>query len=112
MDTVKCRALLEALRLGSFSAAAEELGYTASGLAKVINSVEQELGVAIVKRTNRGIELTEDGKLMMPVIQSLANDHERAFQISSQIKGLTVGTINIGAYYSIAASWLPEIVKV
>ena len=43
MDTKKIRALLTALDTGSLTAAAEELGYTQSGLTHMMNSLEDEL---------------------------------------------------------------------
>ena len=35
MDSEKCRALVTAVELGSMSAAAQQLGYTASGLSLI-----------------------------------------------------------------------------
>ena len=40
MDTKKLRALLTALNKGSLTAAAEELGYTQSGLTHMMNSLD------------------------------------------------------------------------
>ena len=44
MDTQKYHALLRAIELGSFSAAAEELGYTPSGIRQMAEAVEREMG--------------------------------------------------------------------
>lgn len=41
MDTKKLAALAAAVRLGSFTRAAEELGYTQSGLTHMMNSLER-----------------------------------------------------------------------
>ena len=43
MDTKKYEALLASARLGSFTKAAQELGYTQSGLTHMMNALEQEL---------------------------------------------------------------------
>jgi len=42
MDTEKAVALLRALELGSLSAAAEQLGYTPSGVSRMMASLERE----------------------------------------------------------------------
>ena len=58
MDTKKIRALLTALDTGSLTAAAEELGYTQSGLTHMMNSLEDELGVKLLVRSKGGVRLS------------------------------------------------------
>ena len=48
MDTKKTRALLLSLEKGSLTAAAEELGYTQSGLTHMMNSLEDETGLRLL----------------------------------------------------------------
>ena len=43
MDTKKLEALLTAVELGSFTRAAEVLGYTQSGLTHMMNSLEKDI---------------------------------------------------------------------
>ena len=43
MDASKCQAVLVASETGSFSAAAEHLNYTQSGITRMISSLEEEL---------------------------------------------------------------------
>ena len=50
MDTKKLAALAAAVRLGSFTRAAEELGYTQSGLTHLINGLEREIGMTLIRR--------------------------------------------------------------
>ena len=54
MDTKKTKALLLALERGSLTAAAEELGYTQSGLTHMMNSLEDELGIRLLVRSKVG----------------------------------------------------------
>ena len=46
MDARKLNAIMTAIDLGSFSKAAETVGYTQSGLTHLVNSLEKELGFA------------------------------------------------------------------
>lgn len=47
MDTKKLEALLTAVELGSFTRAAEVLGYTQSGLTHMMNSLEKDIGFTV-----------------------------------------------------------------
>ena len=42
MDTEKSRALLKIIETGSFSQAAEELGYTPSGINRMVKTMEEK----------------------------------------------------------------------
>ena len=62
MDALKCRAFLATAELGSMSAAAESLGYTQSGITRMIRSLEEELGFPLFVREKAGVALTGNGK--------------------------------------------------
>lgn len=111
MDSIKCEALIVSIDMGSFSAAANRLGYTPSGITRMVNSVEDELGIRIVSRSSSGIKLTDEGEKVISSIREFVRWSKNAMEISSMIKGLDIGSITIGTYYSIASSWLPGIIK-
>lgn len=48
MDTEKYRALLCAIEKGSLSAAGEALGYTPSGISRMMASLEEEVGLSFL----------------------------------------------------------------
>ena len=50
MSISKYKVLLTAVDMGSFSAAAEKLGYTQSGLTHMMNALEDEFGFSILQR--------------------------------------------------------------
>ena len=109
MDIIKCNALLLSVELGSISSAADRLGYTASGVNRMINAIEEELGFAVLARTNKGVAITKDGENILPALYQMRNCNEQIKQISAQIKGSEYGQIRVGTIYSIASAWLPEI---
>ena len=47
---------------GSFSAAAVKLGQTPSGISRVISRLESQLGVTLINRTTRRLDVTDEGK--------------------------------------------------
>ena len=102
MDARKLNAIMTAIDLGSFSKAAETVGYTQSGLTHLVNSLEKELGFAIVHRDHMGISLTKEGKELLPYIRTFL-DADQQLQIKTEeIRKGVRGTIRIAAYASIA----------
>ena len=66
MDSKKFEILMTAVNLGSFSKASEVVGYTQSGLTHLINGLEREIGMTLIRRDHSGIALTEDGEALLP----------------------------------------------
>ena len=54
MDTEKCAALLCALEEGTLARAAERLGYTPSGISRMVAALEDETGFPLLLREHGG----------------------------------------------------------
>jgi DNA-binding transcriptional LysR family regulator len=111
MDVTKCNAFLVAVDTGSMTAAAERLGYTQSGVTRMIRSLEEEIGFSLLVRTKKGVVMTENGKNMLAVFRDIVRVHENAEQRSAEIRGVISGTLTVGSFYSISALWMPFILK-
>ncbi|MDD6651537.1 MAG: LysR family transcriptional regulator [Eggerthellales bacterium] len=61
MTLQQLRYLLEVAQCGSFNAAAQQLFVSQSTLSVAIKELEEELGVEVFLRSNRGLTLTNDG---------------------------------------------------
>lgn len=61
MESKKLEALLMAVDLGSFTKAAEVMGYTQSGLTHMMNSLEREVGFTLLERGRGGVP-TDEGR--------------------------------------------------
>ena len=109
MEAVKCEAFLAAAEQGSLTAAAELLGYTQSGITRMIGTLEEELGFPLFLRSKKGVQLTENGKLMLPLLREVVRVHRNAEQFGAEICGIVRGSLSIGCYYSISALWMPKI---
>jgi DNA-binding transcriptional LysR family regulator len=92
MDVTKCNAFLVAVDTGSMTAAAERLGYTQSGVTRMIRSLEEEIGFSLLVRTKKGVVMTENGKNMLAVFRDIVRVHENAEQRSAEIRGVISGT--------------------
>ena len=75
MDLRKLEALVVAVELGSFTKAAQQLGYSQSGLTHMMNALEQEIGFPLLLRDHRGVRLTAQGQQIYPTIQQLLAVH-------------------------------------
>ena len=94
MATDKYKVFLESIDVGSFSGAAEKLGYTPSGVVHMMNSLEKEFGFPLLQRSNKGVTLTPDGERIVPVLRNMMRCEEQLYQVSSEIRGVIVGDIN------------------
>ena len=71
MDVGKYELLLKAVEFQNLTKAASALGYTQSGASHVISSIENELGVSLLRRDHRGTALTTEGEMMLPAIREM-----------------------------------------
>ena len=111
MDEVKCEALITAAEQGSLSRAARILGYTQPGISRMIHSLEEELGFPLLIRTKKGVELTPNGKTVLPYLEETVRAARLTHETSASILGLLSGTLTIGCYYSVSSMILPPLLK-
>lgn len=111
MNISKFKALLTAIDMGSFSAAAQKLGYTQSGLTHMMNALERELGFSILERGYYGVKLTAGGERIVPKIRRLVMCEEELLSEIDLVKSYGDSVIRIGAFSSMASTWLPPIVE-
>ncbi len=111
MNVSKYKVLLTAVDMGSFSAAAAKLGYTQSGLTHMMNALEDELGISILQRGYYGIKLTPGGERIIPRIRQLVMCEDALMNEIEMVKSYGDNVLRIGAFSSMAGTWLPPIVE-
>lgn len=111
MDIRKYEVLLAVVDKGSFIKAANELGYTQSGITHMMNSLEKECGFPLLMRSNKGVSLTLEGEKVLPAIRELIENNNRLEQSFGKIKGLKSGVVRIGCFPTIACAFMPKIYK-
>ena len=111
MESKKLEALLMAVDLGSFTKAAEVLGYTQSGLTHMMNSLEKEVGFTLLERGRSGVRLTEEGERIAPAVREFLHDNARLDSVIEQVASSRTEIIRVSAYASIAMHWLPGIIQ-
>lgn len=111
MESKKLEALLMAVDLGSFTKAAEVLGYTQSGLTHMMNSLEKEVGFTLLERGRSGVRLTEEGERIAPAVREFLQANVRLDSVIEQVASSRTEIIRVSAYASIAMHWLPGIIQ-
>ncbi|MCK9267658.1 MAG: LysR family transcriptional regulator [Alkaliphilus sp.] len=96
------------VQLNSISKAAKKLHLTQPGLSMQIQSLEKELESTFLIRSNKGVELTEAGKILFEyanTILSMQNNIERDLQnLKSDKKELLIGSCKAVGEYALPCS--------
>ena len=111
MSLLKYEILLSALKHGSLTAAAEEMGYTQSAVSHMINNLEVELGVQLIKRSRTGVSLTSNGEILIPYIKNIIRENNNFKQALSEVTGLIRGKLTIGSFETINTTYLPDVLE-
>lgn len=99
--------LLEVSRVGSFSAAAEALGYTQSAISRQVASLESFAGGPLFERHARGVRPTAAGHVLIRHAGTVLDGISAA---TSELAGLSdrlEGRLAVGAFPTAAASLVP-----
>lgn len=99
MDTEKCAALLCALEERTLARAAEKLGYTPSGISRMVAALEEELGFPLLYRGRNGVQATPACEALLPSLRQMVYQAECCRQTAAALRGLEQGCITVGANY-------------
>lgn len=108
---IRYTAFCKIVELGSFTRAAEVLGYTQAAINQMVRSLEAELKLTLLNRTRSGIRLTPEGELIYPYIQKTVACERALADKAREIYDLGAGEIRIGTFSSISQHWLPSLIK-
>jgi len=97
-------------RLGSFTAAADELALSKPTISKAISRLEQALGTVLFHRTSRKISLSTAGKSLLPHAQQIARDGEAAMEAARDTTHLLKGQVRVAAPLSYGLSHLAPVI--
>ena len=111
MNTQRIKILLAAIDYGSFTRAGAELGYTQSYLTQTMKAFEEEIGFPLLNKTNRGVEPTNEAKMLLPSMRKLIRCEEWVSQEMAEIQGIKKGNLRIGSYTSASVQWVPQILE-
>lgn len=91
---------------GSLTRAAQTLGYTQPSLGYIINNMEEELGVKLFFRSQRGVTLTDVGERLLQTMRRI-EDMEAA--LTKEARMSQEERLRLSVIPSVASQWLPGI---
>lgn len=103
------RAFLHVARSGSFTRAAERAHMTQAGLSILVREVERQLGARLFDRTTRAVQLTEAGKRLALVAESVLRQLDDATAEVDAIGQRTRQQLRIAATPLVSSHLLPQV---
>jgi len=95
---------------GSLAKAAARLHFSPSAASHSLMKMESEMGVQLIKRNKKGIELTICGRELLPHIRALLNMEMKLQEETERLSSAKARSIRIGTINSVCCSWLPHII--
>jgi DNA-binding transcriptional LysR family regulator len=89
---------------GSMAAAARRLGWTQPAVSQHVRRLERDLGLPLVARVGRGLELTDAGRLLLRHADAVAAGLVAADRAMADVAGLRSGTVRLAAFPSASAT--------
>jgi DNA-binding transcriptional LysR family regulator len=107
LDSRRLRVLVEVARHGSFSAAAESLGYTQPAVSRQIATLEAEVGTTLIRRVPKGAVLTDAGRLLVERAETILARLDDVETELRALAGLEGGRLRMATFASAASSIVP-----
>ncbi|MBA3916292.1 MAG: LysR family transcriptional regulator [Acidobacteriales bacterium] len=96
---------------GSFRKAGELLYLTQSAITQQIRALEEDLGVQLLDRTGRDVEVTSAGTVLLTCVRQLDELLRRAEQEIATLGGKGGGELHLGVSTTISQYVLPRMLK-
>jgi molybdate transport repressor ModE-like protein len=107
VDIGRLRVLAAVARHGSMTAAAEQLAYTPSAVSQQIRKLESELGMDVLARHAKGVDLTDAGRSVVEHVATIERELAALSDDLENIAGARSGTLRLGTFPTFGASLLP-----
>ena len=108
MEFSQLEAFLEAANRGSFRRAADALYLSQPSVSARVQTLENEVGVALFHRTARGVRLTDMGRTFLPFAQRSMATLRRGREVLESVRQTSAGILNMATARVIGTYVLPE----
>lgn len=95
MELHQLRYFLAIVDEGTFTAAAQAVHISQSGISTQLRTLERELGVDLVDRTSRRVHLTPAGERLVPSARAVTTAADDLRAAASDIRGLVTGSVRV-----------------
>lgn len=94
----------------SFRRAAEQMGRTQTAISLRIQSLEDQIGLRLLERTTRRVELTKEGEILLVSVQRALAELDVTLSTLNDVAHLLRGHITLACIPTYAASRLPSVI--
>lgn len=101
LNVTQLRAFVAVVEHGSFSEAARVMGLSQPAVTMQIQALESDLGVTLLERRYRRVEMTEAGRTLLPYARAVLGQLEAAREEIEHLAG------SVGGHLRLAASTTP-----
>ncbi|PKU25090.1 LysR family transcriptional regulator [Telmatospirillum siberiense] len=107
LDMDALRSFVTGMDAGSFARAADRLGRSTSAVSAQLKKLEEQTGVALVRRLGRGLTLTDGGEALLSYARRLLELNDEAV---SALRGVELeGWIRLGLQEDFGETVLPQV---
>jgi DNA-binding transcriptional LysR family regulator len=101
------RSFVAGVELGSFAKAAERLGRSTSAVSAQLKKLEEQVGTPVLRKSGRGMVLTETGETMLAYARRLLELNDEA---AAAMQGVELeGWVRLGLQEDFGETLLPEV---
>ena len=104
------RAFILIAETSSFTRTAEQLHLSQPALSYSIRKLEESMGLQLLARNTRSVELTPAGEHFLPQARRMLRDMDDAVRDARDTLSLIRGTLRLAALPTAAASFLPVVI--
>ncbi len=110
IDLVQLRTFVAVAEEQHLTRAAERLHISQSAASTHVRAVEESLGTQLFVRTNRSLELTRAGELLLRKAKTLLNEAAQFTSFARELRGKAEGSVIVGSNSESSESRLGEII--
>jgi DNA-binding transcriptional LysR family regulator len=111
IDALGVEAFLAIAEHGSFQKAADAIHLTQTALSRRLQNLEALLGVTLIERTTRSVELTTIGRDFLPQARRLVTDLEAALSEIHESGKAQRGDVSIACVPTVGVQYLPRVIQ-
>jgi len=104
------RAFLAVVETGSFSEAAKAMHLSQAALSGLIKELESRVGVRLLDRDTRSVELSAVGRAFEPLVGRVLANLDEALDSLTNLKELRRGLVRVAAPEPLSCTLLPELI--
>lgn len=101
---------VEAALAQNFSVAARRLYLSQPAVSLHIANLEKQLGLELFQRNGRSIQITEAGKILLPLAQEILHQAKHIEETMGSLKGMMIGELAIACSTTVGKYILPRLV--